>query len=141
MRDLIDFLRARLDEAEAAARRVRQPYRLYVDEDGRLSEPLRHTDPHGERDGEYQQWPEGDDRMPNHIATWMLAYDPARVLADVEAKRYMVDFWSAAYQNPQDSERFSGPDWDQVRRNAQWTLRLLALPYATHPDYREDWRP
>jgi hypothetical protein len=21
------------------------------------------------------------------------------------------------------------------------TLRLLALPYADHPDYREDWRP
>ena len=21
------------------------------------------------------------------------------------------------------------------------TLRLLALPYADHPDYREEWRP
>jgi hypothetical protein len=22
-----------------------------------------------------------------------------------------------------------------------WTARLLALPYASHPDYREEWRP
>jgi hypothetical protein len=52
-----------------------------------------------------------------------------RVLAGCEAKRRIVevnsaDTWAAAH----------------VWMPAQ-TLRLLGLPYADHPDYREEWRP
>ena len=134
MRDLIEFLKARLDEDEQAARAAAADGSEWRFSEGAIypSDTMSHpgplaTHPHGDLNQAHGE----------HIAR----HDPARVLADVEAKRYMVDFWSAAYQNPQDSERFSGPDWDQVRRNAQWTLRLLALRYATHPDYDENWRP
>ena len=51
---------------------------------------------------------------------------PARVLAEVDAKRRMID------------DVWGGPDHDDM-----WThhLRLLALPYADRPDYRDTWRP
>jgi hypothetical protein len=62
--------------------------------------------------------PESD--LAAHIAR----HDPARVLAECEAKRRIVEMH--AYQE----EHFT-PD----------ELRALALPYADHPDYREEWRP
>lgn len=61
-----------------------------------------------------------------------------RELRDVGAKRKLVDFWAIAYSKPGD---FPGHDWDKVRANAVWTVRLLALRYADHDDYREEWRP
>ena len=71
-----------------------------------------------------------------HIARW----DPARVLAECEAKRRIVEHHSS-----------SGDDWPlcaictEVGPDAQgWpclTLLLLALPYSDHGDYREEWRP
>lgn len=70
-----------------------------------------------------------------HIAR----HDPARVLADVEAKRALVDYWSRAFQNPIDADKFPGHDWDLVRGAARWTLRHLATPYASHPDYQAYW--
>lgn len=70
-----------------------------------------------------------------HIAR----HDPARVLADVEAKRALVDYWSRAFQNPIDADKFPGHDWDLVRGAARWTLRHLATSYASHPDYQAYW--
>lgn len=50
--------------------------------------------------------------------------DPARVLAECEAKRVAVDW----YLND-----------DATVMEA--TIRALAAVYADHPDYREEWRP
>ncbi|MDR7253693.1 hypothetical protein J2X46_002683 [Nocardioides sp. BE266] len=44
---------------------------------------------------------------------------PDRVVAECEAKRLIVKRWGGH---------------DPI-------IRLLALPYADHPDYREEWRP
>jgi len=54
----------------------------------------------------------------------------ARVLAECEAKRRLVDGYLHLVSDP------------ELRMQA-WTfaLRCLALPYADHPDYREEWRP
>ena len=43
-----------------------------------------------------------------------------RTRADLEAKRRIVERWRELH-----------PD----------VLRLLALPYADHPDYDQEWRP
>ena len=45
---------------------------------------------------------------------------PARVLAECEAKRLLI-------------ERVGNPDWAG--------FSILALPYAEHPDYRQEWKP
>ncbi|MBX6358139.1 MAG: hypothetical protein IRZ05_20110 [Micromonosporaceae bacterium] len=60
-----------------------------------------------------------------HIAR----HDPARVLADVDAKRRIIE----AALGEQDHGDF-GWAWTQV-------LALLALPYADRPGYQDEWRP
>lgn len=54
-------------------------------------------------------------------------------LLDIEAKRRMLDYLT---------------DLEDQARNANWwsldtdlPFKILALPYAEHPDYLEEWRP
>ncbi len=78
-----------------------------------------------------------------HIAR----HDPAHVLADVDAKRQVI----AEHYCPDDLDIDEKPhcgfcDKALVMndRQGEWPcrhLRLLALPYADHPDYRAEWRP
>lgn len=63
----------------------------------------------------------GDEAMANHVAR----YDPARVLADVAAKRRIIDACTR----------------DGVDLNDWWLFELLALSYADHPAYREEFKP
>lgn len=77
-----------------------------------------------------------------HVATW----DPARVLIECEAKRRMVKRAAglAEHYEPSDPDQ-----WEPLQYAAQesgenlgrWLLATIALPYAGHPDYREEWRP
>lgn len=67
----------------------------------------------------------------DHSAAHIARFDPARVLAECEAKRRVVTAiarWLDAH-----------PDEDHVPAGDD-ALCWLALPYADHPDYREEWR-
>jgi len=55
--------------------------------------------------------------LAQHIARW----DPARVLAECEAKRHLIGVISA---------------YDDIEG-----LCLLALPYTGHEAYRAEWKP
>ncbi len=68
----------------------------------------------------------------DHIAR----HDPARVLAECEAKRRIVDLAEAVQD---DMERLA-PGFASVVVLDKFA-RILALPYADHPDYREEWKP
>lgn len=75
-----------------------------------------------------------------------------RVLAECEAKRRIVGLHA-----PITLRRITYPGgrlnevqacgYDTYEDGAGWvdypcwTLQILALPYASHPDYREEWRP
>ncbi len=59
-----------------------------------------------------------------YIGRWQ----PARVLAECEAKRRIVE-----------QQTMFRPDMLGYRERQ--TLCLLALPYADHQAYREEWRP
>lgn len=104
MSDLVEFLLARIAEDEAVARAFDGiPSRAY------------------ETDGLAAS------------AEYVTVYaSPARVLAECEAKRRVV-------------ERCAALADIQVRRQTRElagdTLRALALPYADHSDYDEAWRP
>lgn len=60
----------------------------------------------------------------SHIAR----HDPARVMADIEAKRRIVE----AYL-------YLANDADMRVHAWTFAIRCLALPYAAHPDYRPEW--
>jgi len=62
---------------------------------------------------------------------------PSRLLAECEAKRRIIEVHlsgDAWCDHCSGGEHRGNPD-------ACPTLRLLALPYADHPDYDETWRP
>lgn len=62
------------------------------------------------------------------VAEHISRHDPARVLAECEAKRQVI----AAADRPGD------PVGSAVM---EFVLGRLALPYAEHLDYRDEWRP
>lgn len=66
--------------------------------------------------------------------THMVRHHPARVLAECEAKRRIVDAARADYEDSLQSG-------DDTTSLAEEVLRVLALPYSDHPDYDEAWRP
>ncbi|MFB4280824.1 DUF6221 family protein [Nonomuraea sp. MTCD27] len=125
--DLVDFIRARLDEDEQAA--AHEP-------SGRRIHPA---------DLQWEYQPDGDPDVPggdviarDHrivmdlpqvVAAHIARHDPARVLREVEAKRRLLQA-HLGYYGPGEDEGWPVP-----------TPTLLALPYADHKDYREDWRP
>lgn len=63
-----------------------------------------------------------DARVDDHIAR----HDPKRTLAEVKCKRRILA---------------EVPCTDLGRDGYCRTAKLLALPYADHPDYRDEWRP
>ncbi len=109
MNELIAFLNARLDEDEATARPLSAGGNWNVTINGVPGWGL-----------------EGDRRMVEH----MVRHDPARVLADVAAKRAIV----AACAYNLEYEEYG-------HTLAERVLRALALPYADHEDYKPHWRP
>lgn len=70
----------------------------------------------------------------NHIAR----HDPARVLADCKAKRGIVERARLAAEAGE-SALTTGAE-DAVDFALEGVLRLLALPYADHPDFDPSWR-
>lgn len=110
----------------------------------------------------YGDGPAPSDAAAEHI----VRHDPAHVLAECEAKRRIVELhkaWPVLVERPPTMEAVDSGDPTRLAyrmsRQIQWQteqeyrerfghepptapiLRALALPYADHPDYREEWRP
>jgi hypothetical protein len=144
MSELIDLLRAQLDEDERVARAadVKQG-----DPDWRVSPVAitagEHFTVRSVRDSRpiaRVQRLDGDDDEPaaildgaataEHIARW----DPARVLAEVDAKRRILD------EHAPDRQGYCPTCNDNTVEAPCHTVRLLALPMADRPGYLEEWR-
>jgi len=119
--DLTEFLLARIAEDEAVARE-----QAATTQTGIALEWERDVD-YGER---------------------YLTIDPARILAECEAKRRIVDLHATAAVWQLECPTcavgaFEDHGTAEVDREPHpcGTLRALALPYADHPDYRPEWKP
>jgi hypothetical protein len=149
--DLVAFLRTRLDEDEQLAREARAE----VGRDWDLFDT-------GRGDGcvmedrstiiaWYDQHTGMDDlRIARPVAALMARFDPARVRAEVGAKRRIIDLHSpvrlhggagAKYFDTTTVCRSCEPPQFPDRAFPCPTLRLLALPFREHPDYQPDWAP
>lgn len=136
---LVEFLRARLDmEAEIAREATPGPWqnaptpRHRPTTSGRSEEAVFASPPDmGTVVVATTGEPSERRNLVNaeHIARW----DPARVLAEVEAKRRIVD--RCEYE----MSGYAGTGAQVATPHL--VLRLLALPYAAHPEYDPAWRP
>jgi hypothetical protein len=126
--DLVAFLRARIDDDDVAARRVKGAWRevpgtgVILASDGHLAEPCAEAHWAG---------------VGAHIVRW----DPNRVLAETDAKRRVLAMHDEMAQDATAEDFLVRDPAQMVLRILAPVLRLLALPYAGHPDYREEWRP
>jgi hypothetical protein len=158
MDDLVRWLRTQLDADEETARaaaRQRGHGEWRAEADAReIVEVVGRSEP---GDDSYPYTPvvlqPDDDETAAHVAAW----DPARVLREIDAKRRLLEEHSLTVEKvdaaPYDS--FTGerrPDEHSVTctvcgwasddpSSACLTVRLLALPYADRPGYREEWAP
>lgn len=108
---LTDFLLARLADDEERARFVWSQ----VDEYNKAHR--------------YEEW-----RLSWHDEYDLLCIEPDRAIAECEAMRRIVDLHSDIDPcDAHDGATLTTVDCD--------TLRILALPYADHPDWREEWKP
>jgi hypothetical protein len=154
--DLVEFLKARLDEDErtALAAAAANP-----------GVAARHwsAEEVDDKDPTTGLWRKAWGIVPSRVRGIVLArtiditptvsahiarHDPSRVLRDVEAKRAELALAAALLQPPpmppglpalavemaaikHDDERALGEVW----------LQLLALPYSDHESYRQEWAP
>jgi hypothetical protein len=150
--DLVAFLRARLDDDKQTARMAAEPEQWAVlNRQPRPDWYVQHwADPDQTAvvaDPESSAYPVAmtpkgmEERDAEARAAHIARHDPARVLADVEAKRGVLQLAAKA------QEEAESPD-HLVRRPARVmllalepVLQHLALAHADHPDYREEWRP
>jgi hypothetical protein len=71
------------------------------------------------------------------VADHVAEHDPARVLREIEAKRQIVE----RYEELCAASKEDGLIGDVTEEYQDFLLRLLALPYADRPGFREEWRP
>jgi hypothetical protein len=142
---LVEFLRARLDEDEQVARAAMPgPWRWSTD-GAFLGETSSTSDWTWGHCGPDLLAANGEDVLTStgydadnvvvlradaeHIAR----HDPARVLAEVAAKRALIAAVDA------DKDPFDALGAESAYESL--VCEHLALPYAGHPDYREEWKP
>ncbi|MFE7906514.1 DUF6221 family protein [Streptomyces albogriseolus] len=129
MDDLVQWLGQQIDEDERIARRAGDSFRQ-IGETGVIVAT------------------EGDQAEECASANWagvaehIVAHDPARVLREIDAKRQII----ALHHQLEDAQEMLDfcATCDATGKYPEYpctTLRLLALPYADRPGYREEWRP
>lgn len=139
--DLIGWLRKQIDADEVLARRASTvspaPWRVDTSV-GAV------RDAHGAQvAGQWRALPAlAGTVAPDHIVAW----DPIRVLVEVEAKRRILDLHHGdfPYDDPEDGPgAYAWTERCQCCHEATPcpTVRILAEPYAHHPGYQEAWRP
>lgn len=146
MVDLVEWLRAQLDEDERTARAAMNVVGPVLG-----AGQWRYAESGTDEGGRY--WSittvAPDDTVPTvelvgsgmsgggvheeALARHIVAHGPARVLREIDAKRQLL-----ALHTEGSSDLFCAHCEHEPPCP---TLRLLALPYADRPGYREEWRP
>jgi hypothetical protein len=124
--DLVEFLRARYDDDASWALAC-------THKTGEMPQPFRadHRKVFGGGDVVAET---RSATLAEHIAR----HDPARVLREVEAKRRILERYRALVE---DFDHVDETVFEHTRRaTLEDALADLALPYADHPDYREEWK-
>lgn len=110
-----------------------------LDEDVALSLRSRETWPTGSV-GELPQFAiHAAEDVPVAVGGHIVRHDPARVLAEVDAKRQALDHYERVRTHLAMSD--GGDDYIFAEGAVHKQIQYMALPYASHPNYLKDWRP
>ena len=123
--NIVEFLRARLDEDEAAARKA-SPGGWTFGTVESVAGGMLYDETRTIGDVYYEQPRDHDGSIVRHLlsdeananGTHIARHDPARVLREVKAKREILKH----YDPP-----------------AAPFIRAMAAVYSDHPDYRDEW--
>lgn len=130
MSELTEFLEARIADDESAAQMASGPiWRLGHRDDGYFFVAAESM--------AIASAPRTEDRA--HIAR----HDPARVLAECQAKRRIVELHMPDHECTDGSTNYPGvfAGDPALGMTVCPTLVALASVYAGHDDYRREWRP
>jgi Family of unknown function (DUF6221) len=119
VKDLVEFLRARLDEDGQAARVAKSDDYWHAWHESTLA-----------------AWQFKDD-----VAAYVTKLVPTRELAEVDAKRRIVDWCEGAIEAGEIKPNSTWNDDAAGAEVGEHVLQLMALPYADHPDYDPKWAP
>jgi len=129
---LTDFLLARIAEDEGASSSATKA--PWIDDPSTLAasvyapvEDVYVTDPHN--------W----DALSSDTAH-IARHDPARVLAECKAKRAIIGASVETLATTGSGFPADDSGYGEAHSLASFTLRALALPYADHADYCEEWK-
>lgn len=92
--------------------------------------------------GDLPQFALRADEVPSAVGGHILRHDPARVLAEVAAKRLLIANWRElilridAEPDPEKRERLA-----LTRHGLDQVAYQFAAVHAAHPDYEPGWRP
>lgn len=141
--DLTEFLTARYDEEQQLAQAA-APGPWHVELLGAKGYPQRISNAQATVIGQTYTSPTYAPAGARHIAYW----DPARVVADLAAKRALIQL-AFRYAADFDQRSGCGHTVEQIATGAcpfvgemesMDLLRLLAAPYSEHPDFDPAWR-
>lgn len=150
--ELVDFLRARLDEDEAAAKAATSgpwwynPGKQWLGPEAfekydltKGEEFVGYGGPHPFTGAVCATGP-ASHAQSMADAAHIARHDPARVLAEIEAKRMLLDLHAPGEMEYVDGDVCMACD---VRGEEPFypckTLRLLARPFRDHPDFDQAW--
>lgn len=128
MTTLIEFLKQRLDDDEAASAAA-APGPWHLNDEG--DEVLAVDDITAAEAFALSN------RQQRATAAHIARHDPARVLAEVEAKRRIIEMCESALAVKRDVTE----DWPAAAALAEDILDEMGVPYADHPDYDKGWKP
>ncbi|MCI3240266.1 DUF6221 family protein [Streptomyces spinosisporus] len=126
MDDLVQWLRAQLDEDERIARAAGGTWWAPPDLPGEV----------------YDSGGVNIDAKLKSFAAHIAEHDPARVLREIDAKRRMLELHHSIELPTEALDACA--ECEVTGAYPEYpcrTLRLLALPYSDRPGYREEWRP
>jgi hypothetical protein len=138
--DLVEFLRARLDEDEQAAKAATDgPWTV---DNETYAEAIRSAD--GTHVVAGGRW--GDEASvfeTTEDAIHIARHDPARVLREIESKRRLIESIETLRAPLQRSwaDGSSSLAVMGMLTEVDKALAALALPYADHEDFEEEWKP
>ncbi len=147
MDDIVAFLTRCLDEdqqlAEAAASVDPAPWTAATDDERDNDQRSGHGFGVVVAADEVALWDcEGSSTlcMTASTARFVAANDPARVLADIAAKRKLLDTAQRLYADAADLAKDANPEWITLHGIANAITQALAALYAARPGYNPAWK-